>query len=178
MKFLLETPSRFKWTLSLYPPLWGTGIWVSHVSEDFREVTVTMASRFYNHNAFGSHFGGSLAAMTDPFLTLMLLKVLGPDYRVIDSETHIRFLERAEGRVTARFYLDDERLAAIRAATASGDKYFAKFRIDITDELGTVVVEVEKTIYVRLRREKRKPRRSGALSVATGSGVSGGISDE
>jgi hypothetical protein len=155
MKFLLETPRRFKWTLSLYPPLWGTGIWVSHVSEDFREVIVTMASRFYNRNAFGGHFGGSLAAMTDPFLTLMLMKVLGPDYRAIDAETHIRFLDQAQGRVTARFCLDDETLAAIRAATASGDKYFAEFQIDVTNEAGTVVVQVDKTIYVRLRRELR-----------------------
>lgn len=155
MKFLLQTPSRFKWTLSLYPPLWGTGIWVRHVSEDFREVIVTMASRFYNHNAFGAHFGGSLAAMTDPFLTLMLMKVLGPDYRAIDAETRIRFLEQARGRVSARFYLDDETLAAIRAATAGGDKYFAKFQVDITNEEGRVVVQVDKTIYIRLRRELR-----------------------
>jgi hypothetical protein len=157
MKFLLETPSRFKWTLSLYPPFWGTGIWVSHVSEDFREVVVTMASRFYNRNAFGAHFGGSLAAMTDPFPTLMLLKVLGPDYRVIDAETHIRFLEQAEGKVTARFCLDDEMLTTIRAATAGGEKYFAKFQVDVTNELGTVLVQVDKTIYIRLRRELRLP---------------------
>ncbi len=155
MKFLLETPSRFKWTLSLYPPLWGTGIWVRHVSEDFREVVVTMASRVYNRNAFGAHFGGSLAAMTDPFLALMLIRVLGSDYRVIDAETQIRFLEQAAGRVKARFFLDDETLAEIRAGTASGDKHFATFHVDVTDEAGTVVVQVDKTIYIRLRRDLR-----------------------
>ena len=155
MKFLLATPTRFRWFLSLYPPLWGTGIWVKHVSRDFREVVVTMASRFYNRNAFGAHFGGSLAAMTDPYLTLMLMKVLGPDYRVIDSETRIQFLEQARGRVAARFYLDDESLAEIRVATVGGDKHFAVFRVDITDEKSKVVAQVDKTIYVRLRRELR-----------------------
>ena len=152
---LLETPTRFKWILRLYPPLWGTGIWVSHVSEDFRDVVVTMAPRFYNRNAFGAHFGGSLAAMTDPFPTLMLMKVLGPDYRIIDSETHIRFLEQARGKVKARFLLDDDALAEIRAATSGGDKHFATFEIDITNKAGKTVVEVEKRIYLRLRRELR-----------------------
>ena len=155
MKFLLETPTRFKWTLSLYPPLWGTGIWVEHVSEDFREVVVKMASRFYNRNAFGAHFGGSLAAMTDPFPTLMLMRVLGPDYRIIDSETHIQFLAQARGRVKARFSIGDEMLAEIHAATAGGDKYTAVFPVEITDEEGAVVAKVDKGIYIRLRRELR-----------------------
>ena len=155
MIFLLKTPRRFKWVLSLYPPLWGTGIWVTHVSEDFREVVVTMGSRFYNRNAFGAHFGGSLAAMTDPFPTLMLMRVLGSDYQVIDSETHIRFLEQARGRVTARFVVGEDTLAEIRAATAGGNKHFAKFQVDITDDAGRNVVQVEKLIYVRLRRDLR-----------------------
>lgn len=155
MRSWLSTPTGFKWGLSLYPPLWGTGIWVQHVSADFREVVVTMTSRFYNRNAFGSHFGGSLAAMTDPFLALMLMNVLGPDYKVIDSETRIQFLEQARGRVMARFYLDDAALAEIRDATRSGDKHLATFEVDITDETQKVVVRADKTIYVRLRRELR-----------------------
>jgi acyl-coenzyme A thioesterase PaaI-like protein len=128
---------------------------VQHVSEDFREVVVTMASRFYNRNAFGAHFGGSLAAMTDPFPTLMLMMVLGPDYRVIDSETTIRFLEQAQGKVKARFYLGDKTLAEIRNGAATGDKYIATIRVDVTNGSGTVVVQVDKSIYIRLRRELR-----------------------
>jgi len=152
---LLSTPIRFKWILSLYPPLWGTGIWVKSVSADFREVVVTMAPRIYNHNAFGDHFGGSLAAMTDPFPTLMLMNILGPDYRVIDSETRIRFLERAQGRVIARFQIEEATLDRIRAATAGGEKHFEDIRVEVTNAQGQAVVEVVKRIYIRLRRELR-----------------------
>lgn len=152
---LIATPFRFKWVVSFYPPLWGTGIWVDSVSEDFHEVVVSMASRFYNHNAFGDHFGGSLAAMTDPFLTLMLMNILGPDYRVIDSETRIRFLERARGRVQARFVIDESDLDRIRQATVGGAKHFEDFRIEVTDGKRRMVVEVIKRIYVRLRRDLR-----------------------
>ncbi len=160
MKFLLETPTRFKWTLSLYPPLWGTGIWVEHVSEDFREVVVTMASRFYNRNAFGGHFGGSLAAMTDPFPTLMLMQILEPDYRIIDAATHIQFLAQARGKVKARFSIDDEKLTEIREMTAGGDKYTVSIPVAITNEGGAQVAQVDKEIYIRLRRELRPEKAS------------------
>lgn len=155
MEALLATPTRFKWTLNLYPPLWGTGIWVEHVAPDFRQVVVSMAKRFYNHNAFGDHFGGSLAAMTDPFFTLMLMRILGSDYRVIDSETRIRFLARARGKVWARFSIGEDALEEIRAATMDGDKCLKTFRVDVTNREGRVVARVDKTIYVRLRRELR-----------------------
>ena len=155
MRFLLATPSRFKWTLSLYPPLWGTGIWVQHVSEDFREVVVTMASRFYNRNAFGGHFRGSLAAMTDPFPTLMLMQILGPDYRIIDSATHIQFLAQARGKVTAHFSIDHETLSEIRNRTSGGDKFIVTVPVAIIDAKGEQVAQVDKAIYIRLRRELR-----------------------
>jgi acyl-coenzyme A thioesterase PaaI-like protein len=155
MQFLLATPTRFKWTLSLYPPLWGTGIWVERVSDDFREVVVTMASRFYNRNAFGGHFGGSLAAMTDPFPTLMLMQILGSDYWIIDSSTHIQFLAQARGKVRARFSIDDEMLTAIREMTADGEKHIFSIPVAITDEGEEEVAQVDKAIYIRLRRELR-----------------------
>jgi acyl-coenzyme A thioesterase PaaI-like protein len=128
------------------------------VADDFREVVVTMSPRFYNRNAFGAHFGGSLAAMTDPFFALMLIRILGPDYHVIDAETRLRFLAQARGRVEARFVIDDAVLEQIRTATVSGDKHFVTLEVPIEDESGSIVVAVEKTIYVRLRRELRPQR--------------------
>ena len=157
MKFPLDTPRRFRWILNLYPPLWGTGIRVESVSDNFREVVVTMPLTFYNRNAFGGHFGGSLAAMTDPFLTLMLVQVLGAKYRVIDAETHIRFLEQARGKVKALFVIDDRALDRIYSATAGGAKHLEVFTVDVIDESGNVAARVEKTIYVRLRRDLRPP---------------------
>jgi hypothetical protein len=99
--------------------------------------------------------------MTDPFPTLMLMRVLGSDYQIIDSETHIRFLAQARGKATARFVLDEDTLAEIRAATAGGDKYFAKLQVDITNDAGKAVAQVEKQIYLRLRRELRTSVKAG-----------------
>ena len=37
-----------------------------------------------NQNYVGSHFGGGLFSMTDPFYMLMLMNVLGSEYLVWD----------------------------------------------------------------------------------------------
>jgi len=166
MQFLLATPRRFKWALNLYPPYWGTGIRVRSVADDFRQVVVTMGLRFYNRNAFGTHFGGSLAAMTDPFFTLMLIQVLGSDYRVIDSETRIEFLALSREPVTARFTLDDEVVERIRTATAGGEKHFETLPVEIVDTAGQAVARVEKKVYIRLRKELR-PANAESSSVGS-----------
>ena len=36
-------------------------------AEDYRHARVELRQRWYNRNYVGTHFGGSLFAMTDPF---------------------------------------------------------------------------------------------------------------
>ena len=56
---IFKSPTRFKTVMNLWPPYWGTGISVAAVSPDFMHLTVQMKKRFYNSNAFGTHFGGA-----------------------------------------------------------------------------------------------------------------------
>src|SRR5690242_3493320 len=60
--------------LNLYPPFLGAGIHVRRISEDFRTIDVEMPLRFWNRNYVGTHFGGSLYAMCDPFFMVMLIE--------------------------------------------------------------------------------------------------------
>jgi hypothetical protein len=53
--------------INLYPPYLGAGVRITRISDDFRDVEVEMPLRFYNRNYFGTHFGGSLYSMCDPF---------------------------------------------------------------------------------------------------------------
>src|SRR6185503_9618316 len=68
-----------------WPPFLGAGIRVKRFSDDFREVVVELKLGRLNRNAVGTHFGGSLYAMTDPFYMIMLLHNLGGDYLVWDN---------------------------------------------------------------------------------------------
>ena len=152
---MIVRPSLFKLLLNFYPPYLGTGIAVRHVAADYREIMVEMRLRFYNRNAFGTHFGGSLFAMTDPFYALMLTHILGRDYWVWDQSAAIEFLKPGRGAVTARFKISDDELAAIQAATAGGEKHFPEFTVDITDAAGDAVARVRKILYVRRKSAAR-----------------------
>lgn len=50
-----------------YMPFVGAGIRVTKVAPDFREMEVKMKLKWYNKNYVGSHYGGSMFSMTDPF---------------------------------------------------------------------------------------------------------------
>lgn len=143
-----------KLLINIYPPYWGTGIRLSHITDDYREATVTMKLRFYNRNYVRTHFGGSLYAMVDPFYMLMLMHILGRDYVVWDQAATIEFVSPARGMVIARFVVDDYMLEDIKKNTATGEKYLPRFGIDITDEQGTVVARATKTLYVRRKNQK------------------------
>ncbi len=66
-----------RFLINLWPPYIGAGIRVRHIAPDFRSVTVDLRLRWRNRNYVGTHFGGSLYAMTDPFLMVMLVQTLG-----------------------------------------------------------------------------------------------------
>jgi hypothetical protein len=53
--------------INFWPPFLGMGIRIQHIAADMKAVDVEMKLRFWNANYVGTHFGGSLFAMTDPF---------------------------------------------------------------------------------------------------------------
>ena len=140
--------------LNLYPPYIGAGVTVAHIAEDWSLMTVKLTLRWYNRNYVGTHFGGNLFTMTDPFYMLMLMHRLGPAYKVWDQKAEITFVKTGKGTVVANMTVAEEQLEAIRAATVNGAKHFAEFDIDIVDEDGDVVATVHKTLYVREKPPK------------------------
>ena len=107
-----------------WPPFLGAGIRVAHLSDDFREAVVELKLGLLNRNYVGTHFGGSLYTMTDPFFMIMLLHNLGGDYLVWDKSGSIEYVAPGRGTVRARFALSAERIAEIRAQAAGGEKIF------------------------------------------------------
>ena len=119
------------------------------VSPDFRTITVRMRLRFWNRNYVGTHFGGSLYSMCDPFFMLILMEHLGPGYVVWDKAATIRFRRPGKGTVQATFHIPEQRIAEIRAASDREGKVEPEFRVEVVNEKGDVVAEVEKLLYVR-----------------------------
>ena len=139
--------------LNLYPPFLGAGIRVTRLRPDWRELDVEMKLRRWNANAVGTHYGGSLYSMADPFYMLMLIENLGRDYIVWDKSATIRFRRPGRGTVTASFRLTDEKLSEIREALKTQDKIDREFCVEIKDTSGELVAEVQKVIQIRRKQE-------------------------
>jgi acyl-coenzyme A thioesterase PaaI-like protein len=137
--------------MNLWPPFLGAGIHVRSISADWSEAVVELRARWLNRNYVGTHFGGSLFAMTDPFFALLLMHRLGAQYLVWDQAARIDFVAPGRGTVSARFGLPEERVAAIRAGAAGGAKVLPEFEAEIRDREGALVASVHKTLYVRLK---------------------------
>jgi hypothetical protein len=108
--------------------------------------------RPWNRNYVGTHFGGSLFAMTDPFWMLLMLHAIGRDHIVWDRAAEITFEKPGRGTVTADFRLDPATVASIRAETADGAKHLRWFETPVKDREGEIVALVRKQLYVRRKR--------------------------
>ena len=148
-------PRLTKFVMNLWPPFLSPGIRVKRIAPDWREVVVELKLGLFNRNYVGTHFGGSLYAMTDPFYMLMLISNLGRDYIVWDQSGRIDYLKPGRGRVRARFTLSEAQLADIRRAAANGEKHLPELTVQILDEAGEVFANVYKTLYVRLKARHR-----------------------
>lgn len=132
--------------INAWPPFLGAGIRVTRLGP--HAVDVEMKLRRWNRNYVGTHFGGSLYAMTDPFFMLMLIENLGSEYLVWDKAATIRFKKPGRGKVRAEFRLSSDQVEEIRRATARG-KTEPVFVVQVKDETGDVVAEVEKVLWVK-----------------------------
>ena len=146
---LLNNPALFRRLMNLWPPFLGAGISVRRISHDWRSVHVTLRRYWFNRNYMGTHFGGSLYAMTDPFYMLMLIRNLGKRYVVWDKSASVEFIKPVQKRVSATFTLEAHRIEQIQARTADGRKHFEDFTIDVTDGSGSLIAKITKKIYIR-----------------------------
>ncbi len=149
--------SRLRWLFSLYPPFLGAGVRIDRISPDFSEIDVSMKLTRWNRNYVGTHFGGSLYSMVDPFYMLILMERLGSHYIVWDQAAKIDFMRPGTSQVFAYFRLPDGLLEQIKVQAATGDAVRPELVVDVVDPDGQVIARVNKTLYVRLKPEHRPP---------------------
>jgi acyl-coenzyme A thioesterase PaaI-like protein len=147
-------PMRLLKRINWYPPFIGMNIRVVYHSSDLQTIRVQSKLSRRNLNAVGTHFGGTLYAMCDPWFMLIMMHALGDGYIVWDKAAHIQFLRPGRGAVTATFYIPSERVAEIRAAADRGEKIEPTFTVDVVDEQNETVARVEKLLYVRKKNSK------------------------
>ena len=142
--------------MNLWPPFSASGIKVKHVSPDYKTVEVVLKHKFYNRNAVGTHFGGSMFAMTDPFPMIQLLHHIGDRHIVWDSAAQIQYLRPGRGPVTATFELSDRYIDNLVQKASEGKPLREDFTVDIVDSSNQVVARVVKTLYIRKKDGPKK----------------------
>lgn len=136
--------------INLYPPMLGAGVRSRTLDEG--TVEVEMKLTMFNRNLVGVHFGGSLYAMCDPWFMLILMRLLGSDYIVWDKAASIQFKKPGRGKVKARFHIPPERVEKIRRDAEAQGKIEPVFQVDVIDDDGQVIAQVEKLLYVRRKK--------------------------
>lgn len=135
--------------MSLWPPLLGAGIRVKKIAPNFRYARVEMNLRFWNSNYVGSHYGGSLYSMTDPFYMLMLIHILGKEFTVWDKSASIRFRKPGKGLVFAEFRIEDADINWILNELQSKEKTDFSKSVYIYNASNEIVAEIQKVMQVR-----------------------------
>ena len=138
--------------MRFYPPFLGAGIRIARMSEDLREIDVEMKLHWWNRNYVRTHYGGSLYSMADPFYMVMLIENLGPGYIVWDKAATIRFRRPGKGTVRAEFRLTQEQIDSLRAQADSQGRIEPTFNVQVLDESGEIVAEVEKLLHIRRKQ--------------------------
>jgi acyl-coenzyme A thioesterase PaaI-like protein len=146
------TARKLRFGMNLWPPFLFAGIRVLEISDDFRYARVRMRLRPWNRNYVGTHFGGSLFAMTDPFWMLLLLHNIGRSHVVWDQAGEIEFVSPGRGTVEAEFRLTEAVVSDVLDQSSSGRKALVWFDTDVKALDGTVVARVRKQVYARRKR--------------------------
>lgn len=138
--------------VNLYPPFVGMGIRVRSHNDDFTRFDVELRERWYTRNLFGTHFGGSLYTMADPFYVFIVTLNLGRNYIVWDKSASIDFLRPAEGTISACFEISEDKLDEIRAQVDRDSKGTFEFETELLNESGDAVARVRKLVYARVKK--------------------------
>ena len=142
----MDAKSRLALLLNIYPPFFGAGVRVRKIPDGYE---ATLRLRWWNRNYVGTHFGGSLFVMADPFYMLILAPALGREYVVWDKASTIRFRRPGRGTVRGTFTIEKERIEEIRAEADRLGKVEPSFTVQLFGAEGEVIAEVDKVLSVR-----------------------------
>lgn len=137
---------------NLYVPFLGAGIKIENIAKDYHYIRVSMPLKWFNKNYVGTHFGGSIFAMVDPWYMMMLINILGKDFLVWDKGADIQFIKPGTTKIIAEFQINEKEIKNIKQEIEKEGRYLFKKEIVILDTNQNIVSKVRKSISI-----KKKP---------------------
>lgn len=138
----------WRWGGNLFPAYRGCGARITYVAADFHEVHIKIPSNWKTKNHMGIIWGGSLYSALDPIYGIMLHKLLGGQYRVIDRTASIHFKRPGRETLFARFRLDPEELNHIQTDLQANAKLTRHYGVELVDKNGVVHASCKKELCI------------------------------
>ncbi len=140
---------KYKKLINFYPPFLGAGIRIKEYAKEGNSYLVEMKLRWYNRNVAGTHFGGSLYAMCDPFFVFAAYSYFGDGYIIWDKSASIEYVRPGIGTVSALFEIPIDRLIEMKTEVDNEGRKTFHFKAEILDTKNRVVSKVNKEIYIK-----------------------------
>lgn len=137
---------------NLFPAIRGTGVRVTYIANDYREVRVKLPLNWRTRNKVGTIFGGSMYASVDPFYMVMLMKILGDEYVVWDRAASIRFKKPGRETLYGEFHVSKEETDEIIEVLETRKSTNRDYVIELKSASGEVHAIIDKEIYVARKR--------------------------
>jgi len=139
----------WRWGGNWFPAYRRSGARITYVAADFHEVHIKIPSNWKTRNHMGITWGGGLYSALDPIYGVMLYKLLGGQYRVIDRTASIHFKRPGRTTLYARFRLSQDELKGIQADLRTNTKLTRHYLIDLVDQHDLVHASCEKELCIR-----------------------------
>lgn len=135
--------------INFWFPFLGAGIKIKEVNKERTKFLIRLKLSRRNKNLFGTQFGGSLYAMTDPFFVFILILNLGNDYIVWDKSANIEFIKPGKSKVYATIEIKKDRILELKSEIDNIGKATYFFEAEVKDPAGEIIAKVKKEVYVR-----------------------------
>ncbi|HLU87507.1 MAG TPA: DUF4442 domain-containing protein [Taishania sp.] len=141
------------------PAYWCTGAKIRFISEDWKEVHITLKKKIRTRNLVGSVFGGSIYAAADPIYMTQLLFILGKNYVVWDKSATVDFKKPIYKKAKIKFEITDEQLAEIKSIVDRDGRCNYTLKTKYTDEQGNIMAEITKVLYIASKSYYKEKKR-------------------
>ncbi len=139
----------YKWLFNLSPAYRGSGARVVRVSKDFHEIKIKLNLSWKTKNHLGMIWGGSLYSALDPMYGVMLYKILGKKFHVVDKAATIYFKRPGFKNLYAHFKIDKDEITLIKNELKNSKKLDRTYNISLKDKNDVVYASCEKTVHIR-----------------------------
>lgn len=142
-----------RWRWNFLPSYRMTGGWITHLSDDWREVRVKLPYNIWTRSYVNTIYCGAMFSAITPFYAAMILFNLPPQHQVWDKCATIHYLKPGRGTLYSHIVLTQDELDTIGALLEDNRSIERTYRLTLVDADDTLHATLDQTVYIRRPRK-------------------------